>query len=127
MNRDIERELFEAMKSIKVVDEESSELKAKLAGIYSMVSKDIEEQEVTRKAVEKYVARWEEKSIKNLKSYLRCIDKCVKLKEENKRLKNFIISLVQEYEIEEWLTEEHQEIWEMLNDKKEPDTDSESN
>lgn len=50
-----------------------------------------------------------------------------KLAEENQRLKNFIISLVKEYELEEWLTEEHQEIWEMLNDKKEPDTDSETN
>lgn len=127
MNRDIERELFEAMKQIKVVDEESAELKAKLARIYSMISTDIEEQEFTRKEVEKYVARWEEKSIKNLKSYLQCIDKCAKLKKENKRLKNFIISLVKEYELEEWLTKEYQELWGMLNDKKGPDTDSESN
>lgn len=49
------------------------------------------------------------------------------LSEENKRLKKFIISLVKEYGLEEWLTKEHQELWDLLNDKKEPGADSESN
>lgn len=77
MNRDIERELFEAIEQIKEVDEESTELKAKFIRIYSMVSKDIKEQIANEKHRADFVKKYsfiidENVTPENMFEFLKC-------------------------------------------------------
>lgn len=123
MNRDIERMLYEIYDSIP----KKSELKSKIFKIYKLVEEDICKQELQFTELYKKIQELIELKTEVFGAYMRCSDKYTKIKKENQRLKNFIISLIVEYELEEWLTKEHQELWEMLNDKKGPYTDSESN